>query len=445
MCVGLIACGAPGGGPGTDEGREALHAHVSRIEEEPGAPRWSWYAGGPDDAELNRVAHDRDGSIVALGNFEDFLTPRPGDTGGPITGTGQRSLLVARFSPEGRRLWTRVFNATSTESVTGEVFSSALALDGAGNIYIAGFHEGVLDFGHGPIPSGAFLVKLDCTGRPLWSTGLLGSGDLQFERLLVDEGELIAAGTVSGTVDLGGGPLTAPDRRGVLAKFTTGGALRWALLDPEGRDSYLGLAVDTDENLYVSGADAFPAPPFLLKVSPKGTILWSRSLVGATGELRDVAVCGDRVVIAGSIQGSFIFRGQTIPSPFGGVVAAYTRKGQERWAKIVGTNAHSVATDGRGGVVLGGNYRPGDDLGRGPEAGDPAGNNLYVAKFDYGDGALRWVRTFLSDGAFAIDLAVRKDGSSTAVGAFMSHVDLGEGRIDYPSSYDHPFILELAP
>lgn len=449
LCVGLIACGEPKGGPAADEGREALQSRGARLEAETGAPRGSWYAGGPDDASLRRVAHDRDGNAIVLGDFEDFLTPRPGDTAGPITGVGQQSLLLARFSPEGRRLWTRVFNATGTEETgPGEAFASALAVDGASNIYIAGYHGGLLDFGLGPIPTGTFLARLDSTGRARWSKGFSGSdgGYVRFERLLVDDGDLVAAGTLVGTVDLGGGPLTAPGGgQGVLVKYSRDGAFRWALLDPAGRAAYRGLAVDKDENLYVGGFDVWPEPPFVLKVSPEGKPLWSRALVGAAGSVEDIAVCGDRVLIGGSFQGSFTFAGQTLSSPFGGFIAAYTRKGQERWARIEGSNVHSLATDGLGGVVVGGNYRPGDDLGRGPEAGDPEGNNLYVMKFDYGGGALRWIQTFPSDGAFALDLAARKDGSSTAVGAFMSHVDLGEGRIDYPESFDHPFLLELAP
>lgn len=383
-----------------------------------GETRWVLHPRGAGDDRAEAVTHDRDGNIIVAGFFDDRLE------GGPLAleGDGPGSVLLAKLRPNGERVWARTFS--------GAALVLAITADRDRNIVLAGLADGEpVDFGGGPL-SGTFLVKLDREGRHLWSR--------RFNRfppnaLATDSGgHILLAGDITDfPVDFGSGPLsTGADSMGVLVRFDPDGELEWVRGGPSDfRFGHLGVTVDSRDQVYTSGSDRF-ARPFIEKVSPDGRQLWMRVL-GTVGEAFDVAVHGNRVVATGNFSSTFPFRGRdVIPSSTQeAFLVAYTRDGEERWARAFGGRFTTLAMDPRDGVIVTGQYSDRADFGLGPVFGEPSGGNFFVAKYDRIQGDVRWVRTFPSLDATAVDVAAALNGESTVVGSFRAPVDFGSGPV----------------
>lgn len=66
-----------------------------------------------------------------------------------------------------------------------------------------------------------------------------------------------------------------------------------------------------------------------------------------------------------------------------------------------------------------GTYRDGEDLGLGSVPGVPgSSDNLYVARLDRDDGALRWTRAFPATQTVLVSLALTTKNRPVALGAF---------------------------
>ncbi|MFY0566922.1 hypothetical protein ACN28E_24210 [Archangium lansingense] len=169
--------------------------------------------------------------------------------------------------------------------------------------------------------------------------------------------------------------------------------------------------------------------------------MWERR-PGIRGDLKDIATHGNRVVVTGVFLDEFTFRGQRFSTVnINAFVIAYTRSGEERWARALGSDAPCIAMDQRDGVILTGHFAVGDDLGLGPQTA--AG--IFVSRLDRIDGEVQWVRTFNGTSAFigsSSDVAVTKDGKRiTVVGLFAAPLDFGAGPVS-PNRAD-PFVIQL--
>ena len=90
--------------------------------------------------------------------------------------------------------------------------ASAVATDGAGNILLTGYTEGAIDFGNGPIPHvgrGTFITRLTPSGAPL--PGAIATGTSALGRGIAADaqGNIFTAGYFTGSITLGGLPLTS--------------------------------------------------------------------------------------------------------------------------------------------------------------------------------------------------------------------------------------------
>jgi hypothetical protein len=404
--------------------------------QERGEPRWALHPKGPGHDMAQAVAHDRDGNIIVGGAFDNQLE---GDGLTIQSGVPFTPLLV-KLRPDGGRIWAKIV-------AEGEAVVTHVATDRHRNILVLGNALENIDFGQGRLLEGIFLAKFDPKGRVIWARTFdrFGPAGLAVDR----HGDIYVAGnTVFGEVDLGLGPFEPPsgsDSLGFLAKFSPTGALLWQrATGAEARYQHRGLIVDSHDQVYVTGA-TFERRPFLDKRSPTGHRLWSREL-DTEGWGADVAVHGNRVVVAGPFADAFSFRGRTYaPSARGGegFLVAYTRGGEERWARVLGAVPSDIAMDPRDGLIVTGNYTNGADLGTGPMYGAAEGGNFYVSKYDRIHGEVRWVRTFPSSAVRPLDVAPARNGESTIVGALDGPADFGFGRVAPSGWQSDLFILRL--
>src|SRR5205823_3862154 len=104
--------------------------------------------------------------------------------------------------------WVRGFGGAG-----GEV-GQTVATDTSGNIVMAGYYQGSANFGGGTLTSAGgydmVIAKYAADGTHIWSKRVGGTGDEFVKRVAVDgSGNILVAGNFRGTTDLGGGPLTS--------------------------------------------------------------------------------------------------------------------------------------------------------------------------------------------------------------------------------------------
>jgi hypothetical protein len=166
------ACAADGG---------TMHDAAAAVGSGPGREicSQSWTIGGGVASGDANAGHDAQTRMLALdgvGNM--YVAAEYGGTANvagqifpSFTGAGP-GLLVVKVDPACRVLWARAFNAPDAAVSLG-----GIAADAAGNVVVAASFIGTVDFGSGPVVSGAdshlstsaVVFKLGPDGAGLWS------------------------------------------------------------------------------------------------------------------------------------------------------------------------------------------------------------------------------------------------------------------------------------
>jgi hypothetical protein len=377
------------------------------------------------------------------------------DLGGGVL-PGSSGIGLAKYAPDGKHLWSRGFPSSS--GILPAV--RALAVDHAGNLYVAGEHfDESLSLGGAPLPSGAFLAKYAPDGNHLWSRTWAPEGlglRLRPAGLAVDERlrQVVVAGNREEPDHAMGGAVIAR----VRMEDGAGGFLR--SLAVSGAPVVRGLAVDPGGDLAVVGhfsdmVDLGGGPlhtslfstPFVARYTPEVLHLWSRALDGAEGLAMGVAATGSRILVVGGYTGSFRFRGREQPADGqDAFIASYSSMGGEQWVRHFAHSAAAVAVDHQSRVVVVGQYRPGDSAGgarlpfHAPD--DFEDNHVFVTKLDRGTGAHTWSRGLFADVVLrARGLAVTRRGESSLITHFERQAELGTGPVSAPT--DSAVILRL--
>jgi len=171
-----------------------------------GAHLWSKRFGGVmSDIGLS-VAVDRGGNVVSCGQFTggvDF-------GGGLLTPTAPYSAIVlAKHGPNGEFLWASKYGGLSLTDCPTDV-----CVDGADNIVMTGYVQGMVDFGAGWLFSNGgkdtFIAKFSPGGSYQWANRLNGQADDQGATITTDSQQnIVAGGSFQHTIDFGSGPFTS--------------------------------------------------------------------------------------------------------------------------------------------------------------------------------------------------------------------------------------------
>ncbi|MCP3098991.1 hypothetical protein LZ198_08885 [Myxococcus sp. K15C18031901] len=411
--TGWVAVATPTSAPGP------APTHEQRLATPASPPRWTRPLTGPGGDESARLVSDKAGGILAMVNFTRSI-----DVGtGPIEGSDDPTewhTVLARYDARGQAQVLKVFHST---------YGMRHVVDAQHNIVL------LISAGGGVLDSAVHLAKLDATGKLLWLRPL-PDGEIWPQALTTDRAGNIGVGGY--TVGSGSGQLA-------FIKYGPEGVRQWTFTDRQmPRSEGRAATADSDGCFYVGGdaqGDDPVAEPYLVKLSPEGSPVWRRRLPGAVGFGHDVATHGNRVVLVGTFGGAFTYvDGPHVATDNVGTnqdafVAAWTRDGDERWARNFGFDIGGVAmSEEDDGVVVAGGYQGGSpDLAvLGPLAGNPNGAaNVYVAKFDRIEGKLRWARGYPSGldlGVLGVDessVAVTSDGRAAVVGLFHDTLQTG--------------------
>jgi hypothetical protein len=206
-----------------------------------GSHLWSKSFGDGDTQSASTVSTDAAGNVIVAGDF--YGTVDFG--GGALTSAGSADVFVAKFGPDGTHLWSKGFGDGNAQ------FARAVATDASGNVIVAGFFAGAVDFGGGALTSAGredvYVAKFDPDGTHLWSKSFNDDNAQYAAAARTDaSGNVIIAGYYAGAVDFGGGTLTGADDTNVfVAKFDPDGTHLWSK-GFGGPNAQYAYAVSTD-------------------------------------------------------------------------------------------------------------------------------------------------------------------------------------------------------
>ncbi|MCH8270364.1 MAG: SBBP repeat-containing protein, partial [Planctomycetes bacterium] len=313
-----------------------------------------------------------------------------GSLGGPFAG-GLRDAFLARYDADGNRLWIRQFGTTQSDG------ASALAPDDAGGMFVGGWTAGNLGGPHSGLAD-AFVARYDADGNQIWITQFgTGSDDPVWALAPDGAGGVMVAGHTRGSL---GGP-NAGIEDAFLARYDVAGNRLWIRQFGTNRqDRARALAPDGAGGVFVAGETngSLGGPfagglrdAFLARYDADGNRLWIRQF-GNDGTEWASALAPDGVggvMVAGLTNGSLV---GGPPAPLGDAfLARYDGEGNQIWIRQFGTIerdcAPALASDGAGGVIVGGSTK--GSLG-GPNTGDA---DAYLARYD-AEGNQRWIHQF---------------------------------------------------
>ena len=244
---------------------------------------WSTLLGGPHPCIIRGMTTDAAGCL--------YVTGMAGGTGFPTTpgayqrtfGGGESNAFVAKIDPDGRIVWSTLFGGEGA----GECYAGSIALDGRGNVYIAGRtnpglrvtpgvfqpkFQGISDARHGA--QNGFVAKLTPDGAHLLWASYLGTGDCVSDISVDSNGDVYAGTWYEGAKSpapppsewFTGGFQRKPETGSnlYLLKIKSDGSRVLAgtyLTAPGARTGPFALGRDAAGNVYVAMATTAPKMP----------------------------------------------------------------------------------------------------------------------------------------------------------------------------------------
>lgn len=357
-----------------------------------GTLMWANSFGDAKVQNASGVGLDANGNVYVAGNFKGTINLG----GGPLTSGGPlyADIFLAKFGADGTHVWSQKFGDDNVQNVQG------LATDAAGNVHIVGFFQNSVSFGAGTLTSAGlydmFVAKLNTAGQHQWSKGFGDATADQYARAVTVDAtsNVYVAGEVSGSIDLGGGMLTATAKPSAfVAKFDSTGNNLWHKLS-------------AGDLMSKAHADA-------IAVGPNGA-----------------------VAVGGGFEGKFDFGGtpannMAVDDAF---VTLFSSTGTHTYTKIFGDGqaqaTTAVAIAPNGDVFAAGDFSGSIDLETGTPTMSAGSFDGFLARLD-SKGCPVWLRTYPGamlqvTEAMVLDPAT---GGVTLTGSVSGSVDLGAGMV----------------
>jgi hypothetical protein len=429
--------------------------------------------GGTDADYSNAIAIDGSENIYVTGRFRGTVDFDPGAGTASLTDAGYPGwgdIFVASYDATGSYRWA--FNIGGPP-VTGSASNAgtSIAVDGAGNVVVAGLFNGTMDFDPGAGTAtlsstgwAGFVAKYGPTGNYLWAFRI-GSYCNRIDLAVDASDNIVVAGSFSGSVDFNPGTGTATLTSAKLsksssldvfvAKYSSTGAYIWAFRVGNGYADYAdAVDVDGSGNVYVTGSlntTAVDFDPgrnqasltgigsFVAKYTAAGAYAWAFKLAtqGAQGYQRIDADASGNLVVTGRFAGTVDFNpgagtanvtgsGASGPDDYDIYVARYSSAGAYQWAFTPGVgNVWGVASDGGGSIYLTGRIvGPNDfDPGSGTvtlerDATHPGYDEAAFAASYTSAGACRWAFSIPTVNATGYGIASDGNGDVYVTGRF---------------------------
>jgi hypothetical protein len=341
-----------------------------------GVLQWNTFLGGSGSDNGQAIAVDGNGNVYVAGTSDQTW-------GSPVRayyGSGTDA-FAAKLTSSGTLTWNTFLGGSGTDN------GYAIAVDGSGNVYVAG--DSTATWQDTPLPVRAFTsngtnrdsfaAKLDSSGNLTWNTFQGSNGTDSGQAITLDgSGNVYVAGYSSTTW---GAPVRAytSGYDAFAAKLnSSSGVLAWnTFLGGSGNDYGYGIAVDGSGNVYVAGySDATwgtPIRPFTVngtntdalaaKLNSSGALTWNTFLGGigtdfgygiAVDGSGNVYVAGYSSATWGAPMRPFTVNGTNTDA----LAAKLDSGGNLTWNTFLGGSGadfgYGIALDGSGNVYVAG-------------------------------------------------------------------------------------------
>jgi len=372
-----------------------------------------------------------------------------------------RSQVVAPFP-----IWGTQAGGAGSDS------ASAVKVDGAGNIYIAGNFSGVAAFGPFSLTnssagsSDAFIAKLGMSGNFVWVRQAQKAASKN--PLCIDAfGNSYLAGRIAGTATIGSVTLSGGGE--FVAKYDANGTVLWAtqLAGGNGFSSVTSVSADSMGNVFAVGyftdtrsfgnltlTSSGSYDAFVAKLDANGNVLWTRS-VGGTGSDGANAVSVDAAgnsYVAGNFFDAASFGGIILTNPFGGgtaeiFIAKLDANGNFLWAKQAGgttadtfgsvtDDAFALCLDKAGNVLVAGVFAGNAQFGSFTLVPSAAGEGSFVAKLN-SSGTFLWAKKAdILNAGYSGALSVDDEGNAYLAGHYANFATFGSVSLTFSGGVD---------
>ncbi len=316
-----------------------------------GSLMWAVSMGGVNDDQCLAIALDAAGNIYGTGYFEGTCDFDPSAAVYSLTSNGLTDAFVFKLEAAGGFIWAKSFGGNLSDA------GSAIALDGAANVYTTGYYNGMIDMDPGTgtsaiTPFGGsdiYVSKLDVDGDFIWAKPLGGNQTDMGRSIYADAaGNVYSSGDYRGTGDFDPGSSThllnaVGDYDFYLSKLNSAGNYNWSwTVGFTDVDNNYAMAADTAGNIYISGffrsvVDFNPTPAivsamysaggndaYITKYDTAGNFTWAKSIGQSQSDIAySIAVDNtNHLVVTGAYMSAFlVFDTDTIFNVAGGAGA----------------------------------------------------------------------------------------------------------------------------
>jgi len=296
-------------------------------------------------------------------NGDDYSTAIAVDGGGNVYVTGASDGIstsydyaTIKYGANGSREWVARYDGPGNQLDS----PTAIAMDGDGNVYVTGHSNGVSsEFDH---DFDYATIKYDTNGKPKWVTRYSspeGSDDMPVGLAVDGFGNVYVAGRSQGETDY---------ENSTVIKYDADGNCIWTRRFD---GTAYAIALDDSANVYVTGT-------VTIKYDSDGNRKWVTRSSGVTSS---IAVDGTgNVYVAGYMERT--------SSGFDYIMVKYDANGSRKWVKRYngpgnGSDfAHAIALDGAGNVYV-----------TGVSEGTSSGEDYATVKYDV-NGNRKWVKRY---------------------------------------------------
>ena len=334
------------------------------------------------------------------------------------------TFIISKFDATGTEQWTVVQGSTTSDPVSGR-----MAVDAAGNCYVAGETWGSVYDTKGAGLADGWFGKYDSDGNLAWGQQINSGGWDTPKNVSIDNaGNLYLVGHTTGSLD----GTAAGSADVFVRKYDTDGNLIWGTqFGTDKADRGYDVTANAAGEVYVVGSTSGdlagisnPGAPyrsggFLTKLDDNGAILWTELLATDQNDnLYSVNLdSAENVVMAGETIGDL--NGQTGAGVQDMLLAKYDASGSEIWTQYLGGSGsdygYDVAIDGEDNIFFSGKTTSTD----GDFAATTAGGlyDAVLAKYD-SDGNWIWTERYGgTDTDLISPLHLESDGTLYAGGS----------------------------
>lgn len=423
-----------------------------------GSLLWAEGFGDAGAQHGTSIAVDGANNVLVAGYFDGTMV-FGNDTLQAVVGP---DIFIAKLDPSGKPLWAKSFGGA------GEQKATSVAVDSAGNVLVAGYFDGAVDFGNNPLSSAAgsfFVAKLDPSGKHLWSKKFGTVDDDNRTFVATDSmNNVLVTGYFTDTVDFGGGNVVTGKGSSdiFVAKLDPTGKGVWShSFGDASEQKATSIAVDSLNDVFITGeyfgtvnfggnllkdTGISNTDIFVAKFDPGGNPLWSHGY-GDDKTQGGMSVAVDKLgnsLVTGYFSGSVDFGGSGGGLTSDGAandvfIAKLDKDGQKVWSRAIGDAGQQagagIAADSLGDVLLTGYFYGSVDFGGGPLTGS-IGTTVFVTALDL-KGGHQWSKAFgAAADQIGSGIAVDKLDDVLVLGDYGAQIDFGGGPVTNAGSTD---------